>query len=545
MKEEVVETDVLCVGGGPAGLMAAIRASELGAKVIVADKANPLRSGSAATGNDHFRCYIPEVHGPDIKAFIEELLRSPVGGMRHIDFLHTWMEKSFDIVKLWEGWGIPMKYQGKYEFAGHGLPGRPLTMLKYSGQEQKPILTREAEKRGAHIMSRVMVFDLLRDDGVIGAIGIDTREDKVVEFHAKSVVLGTGLCTRLYPSPTPGWMFNIAYSPSNTGDGRAMAYRIGAELANAELTMRWAGPRYFARCGKATWVGVLRDPQGKPVGPFVTKPDRRYGDAAADVWTTLFEDHAKSGKGPVYMDCRGISDEDFEYMMHWMKHEGNVALTNYLNEEGIDVRENPVEFMTYEMLLRGGVYYNEKCETSVNGLYAAGDEFFGGISCAATFGWIAGENAAKYSKEANPPNMAKVKEKTAERKILFDGIRGREVGASWQEVNVALQQIMYDYAGSIRSETLLRAGLSHLQRLKEKTYATVIAKNQHELAHSLEVLNLIELGELVFITASERKETRGLHVRTDYPFTNPLLDKLLIVKKVDEKPVSEWRELRR
>ena len=66
MKEEIVETDVLCIGGGPAGLMAAIRASELGAKVVVADKANTVRSGSAATGCDHFAAYIPEVHGPDI-----------------------------------------------------------------------------------------------------------------------------------------------------------------------------------------------------------------------------------------------------------------------------------------------------------------------------------------------------------------------------------------------------------------------------------------------------------------------------------------------
>ena len=375
MKQEIIEGDVLCVGGGPAGLMAAIRASELGARVIVVDKANTLRSGSAATGNDHFRCYIPEIHGSDIKPIIEALAKSQLGGMRHIDFMRTWMEKSFDIVKLWDSWGIPMKYQGRWEFAGHGLPGRPLASLKYSGQEQKPILTKEALSRGVVIKNRVMVFDLLRDDGTIIAIGIGTREDTVIVFQAKSVVLGTGLCTRLYPGPTPGWMFNIAYSPSNTGDGRAMAYRVGAELVNMELIMRWAGPKYLARCGKGTWIGVLRDPQGKPVGPFVTKPDKRYGDIAADIWHTVFEDYAKAGKGPVYMDCSGIAEEDFEYMMHWMKHEGNAALLKYLEDEGIDIIKNPVEFSTYEMLLSGGINYNEKGETSLRGLYAAGDEF--------------------------------------------------------------------------------------------------------------------------------------------------------------------------
>ena len=70
MKEEILEADVLCVGGGIAGLMAAIRAGELGAKVIVAEKANSLRSGAAGMGNDHFQCYIPEVHGTDVKTIV-------------------------------------------------------------------------------------------------------------------------------------------------------------------------------------------------------------------------------------------------------------------------------------------------------------------------------------------------------------------------------------------------------------------------------------------------------------------------------------------
>ena len=82
MEREIVEADVLCVGGGIAGLMAAIRASEAGAKVVVADKANTSRSGSAGVGNDHFRCYIPEIHGADIEPIIEGISHSPAGGMR-------------------------------------------------------------------------------------------------------------------------------------------------------------------------------------------------------------------------------------------------------------------------------------------------------------------------------------------------------------------------------------------------------------------------------------------------------------------------------
>lgn len=546
MKEELFEADVLCIGGGIAGMMAAIRAAEQGAKVIVAEKANTMRSGAGATGNDHIRCYIPEFHGPDIDAVVEEQMQSQGGGMRNRKFTRVWMETSTEVVKLWDSWGIPMKYKGKWEFARHSLPGKPFQSLKYAGQQQKPILTREARKRGVNIVNRVMVFDLFRDDdGITGAIGVDARDEKVVIFKAKSAVLGTGNCMRLYPSITAGWDFNRAYSPATTGDGRAMAYRAGAELFNMEYYRRWAGAKYFERCGKATWIGVFRDPQGKPVGQFVTKPDRKYGDPISDYYHSVFEEYAKSGKGPVYLDGRGMSDDDLEYMRWWMINEGNMAMINHLDEEGVDLRKNPVEFTTYEMTVFGGIGYNEKAETSLNGLYAAGDEYFtGGISGAAVFGFIAGDNAGKYVKKARIPDIEKVRAQIEEKKDLLQGMRVREAGPNWKEANTALEQVMQDYAGPVKSATQLEAGLSHLRKLKTKMYNTMLAKNQHELMHCLEVLNLYELGEVVFTAAMERKETRGNYVRSDCPYTNPLLNnKVLICKKVSDKPVLEWREV--
>lgn len=545
MQVETAETDVLCIGGGIAGLMAAIRASELGVKVILADKGNTLHSGAGATGNDHFQCYIPEVHGPDVELLVEENYRSPLSIPRERVFIRTWFQKSFDIVKLWDSWGIPMKYRGKYEFAGHALPGRPLMHLKYGGQNQKRILTEQAHKRGVELRNRLTVVDLLTaNDTVIGAIGIDTRQDMLVVFRARSVVLATGWCMRLYPSPVPGYLFALASAPECTGDGRAMAYRAGAELVNMERYMRWAGPKYFPRSGKATWVGIFRDPQGKPVGPFLSKPDRKYSDAIADAYTTLFDDYARSGKGPVYMDCSGISDEDFEYMTYWFGHEGNTAMLNHLKEEDIDLRRNPIEFMTYEMRTAGGINYNERCETYLRNLYAAGDESLCFLSGAATFGWIAGENAAGNAKAvAGNRSSGEIKEAAAQKRDLFDSILSRKAGASWPEVNTALQQIMYDYAGSVRSETLLQAGLRHLRRLREKAYNTMIAGNQHELMRCIEVLNLLDLGELVFVSSHERQETRGRYIRSDYPYTNPLLDKLLVVKRVNDKPFTEWRNM--
>jgi len=549
LREELVKADVLCIGGGIAGLMAAIRASELGAKVVVAEKGNVLHSGRGRAGNDHFWCYIPEVHGSDMEAFLKGCLKGPklrsLQSGTSIKVLRAFLESSFDIVKLWDSWGIPMKYNGRWEFAGHSFPGDILTHLKYEGQEQKRILIEKAVEKGAEIINRVMVFDLFSGDGgIVGAIGVDTREDKVIVFEAKSIILGTGVVDRLYPAPVFGYMPSAPGMPTLTGDGRAMAYRVGGELAGTEMFRRHVGLRYFARFGQATWVGVLRDPQGKPIGPYVTKPDKRYGDMTAEVSGVILEDYMKSGRGPVYMDCRGITDEDYEYMMHWLLHEGNVAVINHMKEEGIDLRRNPVEFGTLQITPEGKIWISEKAETSMKGLYAAGDESMGSIGPAAVYGWIAGENAAKYAKSKPPYDIEKARTEIEERKSLVHEIRSREVGPDWKEANIALQRIMQDYAGVVRSETLLKAGLSYLRRLREKVHTTVMAKNQWELTRCLETLSLLDLGELVFTAADERKETRGLHKRADYPLTNPMLeDKVLFIKRVEGKPVTEWKKM--
>jgi succinate dehydrogenase/fumarate reductase flavoprotein subunit len=132
------------------------------------------------------------------------------------------------------------------------------------------------------------------------------------------------------------------------------------------------------------------------------------------------------------------------------------------------------------------------------------------------------------------------------RKTLFEAIRGRETGETWQEVNVALNQTMFDYAGSVRYENMLKAGSGHIQRLKAKAYGNLMARNQHELMHCLEVLNLLDLGEAIFAAVRERQETREKYTRLDFPFANPMLDgKMLICKKRGNKPIVEWREIKR
>ena len=107
--KNVYEADVLVVGGGVAGLMAAIAAAEKGARVLVAEKADSRRSGSGAAGNDHFRCYIPECHGPDVERIVYEVLHfSQVGQCHDPHLTRVFLRRSEEIVRKWESWGIPM-----------------------------------------------------------------------------------------------------------------------------------------------------------------------------------------------------------------------------------------------------------------------------------------------------------------------------------------------------------------------------------------------------------------------------------------------------
>jgi len=542
---EVVKADVLCIGGGPAGLMAAIRARELGASVVVADKGNTLHSGSATGGCDHFMCYNPEYHGTDVAPIREAVFNAPTGGCTDPVYVDIWLDKSFEMVKLWESWGIPMKHNGKWDFGGHSFPDRPRIHMHYAGGNQKKVLTEKALKNGGRLMNRVTIFELLRDgDRVIGALGFDTWNERIIQFEAKSTMLATGLVSRLYPGLTPGWLINIPIFPFNTGDGRAMGLRAGAYLTGLEFAGRWAGPKYFSRAGKGTWIGVLREPSGKPVGPFITKPNKETGDIVADVYPALFADYAAAARGPVYMDLHGASKEDIEYMLHWLRHEGNTGLVNHLAQAGIDLTKNGIEFGTYEFGVRGGVWHTPDSATNLKGLYACGEEYavLGGMAGAVTLGWMAGENMANHARGTEFAGLEGEKDRIEQETGRITAMLSRKAGASWQEANVALQNTMLDYGGGLRSEPLLAQGLSHLARVKEKAAETLMARNGHELGRCLEVLNLMEVGEAVITAARARQESRGPHKRYDYPYTNPLLDRSLLVSKEAGKFAIKWGE---
>ncbi len=178
-------------------------------------------------------------------------------------------------------------------------------------------------------------------------------------------------------------------------------------------------------------------------------------------------------------------------------------------------------------------------------LFAIGDEVGSGVSNASVYGWMCGQSAVEIAKQKDYSDTFELGEEVQKRVEILSRIRTRKgYGPDWKETNIALQQIMLDYAGYLRSAVNMKAGLFHLRRLRKKALETVIAKNPHELVRSLEVMNLLDFGELVFISGLDRKESRDTHVRTDYVITDPRLNnKAHIIKIKEGQPVTDWRSI--
>lgn len=551
----VLSTDVLVVGGGIGGLCAAIASAQGGARTVVAEKADTRRSGSGATGNDHFICYSPRQHGPDMGVILQELLQSMVGLCHDTRLSARFLERSIGLVERWHAWGINMKPFGDdYKFMGHAFPGRPRIFLKYDGHNQKQALTRQAKQAGASLLNHHPIIDLIVMDGrIAGALALDLSqpEPAFTVIRARKVILATGTANRLYPSAaSPGWPFNTAFCPACAGAAQAQGWRVGARLINMELPNRHAGPKFFARAGKSTWIGVYRYPDGRLLGPFVDKATREVGDITCDVWNSAYTDVLADGSGPAYIDCTATSAEDHAFMRQGMISEGLTALVDYLDHEHIDLRKQAVEFMQYEPHLIGrGLEIDIDGQTSIPGLYAAGDmvgNFRADIAGAAVYGWIAGEHAAAHLDGGALPE-AETSPWVEERAAFYSAFGERKAGAHWKEANLGLQQIMDSYAAAgphrVRSATLLTAGLKYLADLRASSETQIKTTDAHSLMRAIETLDLMDNGEALMLAALERKESRGMHQRSDYTFTNPLLnDKFLTVRRENGRAVTEWRQ---
>jgi succinate dehydrogenase/fumarate reductase flavoprotein subunit len=588
LKITPIETDVLIVGGGLAGCMAAIKAAESkGLNVTLVEKSDTRASGKAGTGIDHSWSYIPPVHremgytiddmledyhstiaGRDPAFFRDDLWYRVAGTMydRMLDL------EQFGIKCRYEDSQVPGKFRVVYQY--HSVP----SSFNYDGVTLKPRLTDEAKKRGVRIINRVQVTDLIQTDGQIsGAIGVDTRSTNIYLFTAKAVVLCTGgRQVRIHRNPT-GVDFNTYTPPTCTADGFSMALCLGLPVISTETLsgkphLR-AGANYNPNYGDPgntvqpaariiDWKGNVIVPRSQfydwnKLGQDKWSPEVREQwlkereIANMAVRSKLAEGQAR-GEGPFYLDFNEATDYEADYIEWSIKNEGRGTqfMRYFKGEEGFDLKKTRQEyagFGTLETSIAKGLWVDKDFETGIRNLFAAGDEVGGfvvGLASPGAFagGWYAGEMAARRA--AAQKEFLSVNEDTVNaRKTMCAEIINNERGFFWKEVETYVQNLMDFYCGGIRSEGMLKRGL---ERLEYARRAPLKADNPHELARSLELQSIINNAEMTLRTSLERKESRPApfgFLRADYPKKDDTNWKcfLGIQKKDDKFTFSSFR----
>jgi adenylylsulfate reductase subunit A len=529
MELQDLSTDVLIVGGGLAGVNAAMGAAEKGARVIVADKGKIERSGDIGGGVDHFLAYLNENEEWDTQdAFLRYVEKIGLG-TGHLSILESvYCEELQDSIERMARIGNPLtRPDGTfYRTRSMGQPGT--YWINFNGKKLKPRLGEAVRRLGCTVLDKVMMLDLLTHEGsVSGGLGFHIRTGDFYVIHAKATIIATGNTNRLYENPRIN-PFNTWLCPFDTGDGQVMAFKAGAALTNMEYMRMTLLPKGFAAPGFNALVGM----GGRflnSLGEYYMEKRHPMGNRAPRydvVYHTLEE--LRSGRGPVYIDCRHLTDKDLAHLMDSLGYDKD-TLPDYLEQRGEKLRERPVEIMVSEGMQAGptevtgsGVKIDRDSATSVPGLYACGDaaDHNRCVHGAVTGGYKAGKSAATYGLHMRrfPGTSRPGLREEIER---FMVPLNRPSGYPSRQIEDAIRKIMAEHVGALRTEGGIRRGLEKLRNL-ERHLDEIKANDLHELMRAHETRSLLQVGKMMGNAALFRTESRNkpYHHRLDYPETD-------------------------
>ena len=505
--------DVLIVGGGGAGLRAAIEARQRGVTVTVVSKSRVgygnntyISKGTfaAATGWRDSRDN-PDAH-----------LRDSIIGGRFINdqrLLRMVTQKAVDQIEFLQGCGVRFSEWGDkirvVRTPGHSYP-RHVRSQDRSGRDFMIPLRAHAERIGVRLMDRVFITRLASSGGrIAGAIGI-THDGTLLTLAANCIVLATGGFARAY--------LHNNNAAGMTGDGHALAFELGVPLKDMEFIQFYPtalgalGSRLFLYEAFIFQAGaVLRNARGDDIiakygldDPMAMTRDR----LTRAVMREILED--RGIRGGVIVDLSTIPEEELAPLHHLLPA---AHMTG-----GKELVVSPTAHFCM-----GGISLDENAETIVPGLFAAGEVCAGvhganrlggnALTEAFALGGVAGERAAQRARESGQPAVPE-KEIVKERQrleALLSKKRGDLMGPRRD-----LQDLMWRKAGIIRDREGLEGTLKEIRGLTQSLRG-IRVENYRELIGYLELEHMVLMGEMVCRTALLRNESRGAHYRSDYP----------------------------
>ena len=568
MKTIDLEFDLVVIGGGTGGPMAAVKAKEAdkALRVLLIDKANVKRSGAISMGMDGLNNAVVPGHATP-EQYVKEITVAN-DGIVDQEAVMAYAAGSFAMIQELDRWGVKFEKDetGDYRVRKvHHLGAYVLPMPE--GHHMKRILYRQLKRARVEITNRVVVTRVLTGpDGQVAAVmGFDCRTAELYVIRTKAAVICTGAAGRL-GLPASGYLMGTYENPTNCGDGHAMAYHAGADLANLECFQ--INP-------------LIKDYNG-PACAYVTGPLGGYTANAkgqrfieCDYWSGQmmqeFHNELMSGNGPVFLKLDHLAEETIQEIETILHSNERPSRGRFHEQRGTNYRRQMVEMHISEIGFcsghsASGIHIDARGQTSVKGLYAAGD-------CASVphnymlgafvYGKLCGENAAAYCRGNEPvAHDADAQAREAQR-ILAP--LARTEGLKPSQVEYKTRRLVNDYLQPPKITRKYEIGLTRFAEIREDL-RQLSASDPHELMRAMEAHSILDCAEMAARASMFRTESRwGLyHHYVDHPerddknwFCHSLLSKapdgsMSLRKKeiepyivpVDDEERSAYRRLR-
>ncbi len=527
-------SDILIIGGGGAGAMAALPPSERGIKVTQISKESSF-VGGATIMSAGGTCAVFKP-GDSSETFYNDILKGG-GYLNNPKLARILAERSTEAILKLENYGFlldrngldPSKMMRKGE--GHSYPRGYLDRREGLGFCHG--LGKALIRSRVDFHPEIVAYKLLTNQGrVVGAVGLSLVSGDYLVFNAKAIIMATGGLGAIYKVTTN--------SGTLTGDGYAMAWDVGAELVDMEmvqflpLAFPYPKSREGLNIGMCSFFGPKTRLYNGLGERFMERYDpERMEFATRDMVARAIFTEIKEGRGTkngaIVVDPR---EHDPVLLDIYKKYHPHIySMFKEVFGERVANWEETFEAIPSQHFFMGGIKINEKCETNIPGLFAVG-EVSGGIhganrlsGCALTeifvFGDLLGESIIKWVEKEDliPPDELEVKLAVDKLEEMFSR---KGEGVRPHEIKRAVKGIMWDCFGPSRNEEEMRKGLAGLKYIQEEeipnlTIGSHGVRYNREKMEAIEAELMIKTAILVATSALQRKESRGSHYRTDFP----------------------------
>jgi fumarate reductase (CoM/CoB) subunit A len=500
-----IETDVLVIGGGGAGLAAAIAARRSGMRVMLVSKAGPGAATSTTVSNAVLMC-----SGPKLSKERHGSVTMRVGrGLNEPKLVDILTQEAQEAVDELSEMGVPLKERPTGRYCEGKLPHS-------QGATITEPLKNYAVQIGVEFAHPYLMWELIVDDGIArGAWGFNRLTGEAAVFLAKSTVLAAG---------GAGALYRRTDNPiSISGDGYALAVRAGISLIDMEFIQFFPYSTAF---------------EGKPeilISPVIGEVGRLLNEKGEDIVEKYNIERPLASKsrdltciamareGMAHLDFSEITDDDWRKVEKYFGESDTRRSRKWVESRFLNVTKRIPVLPTAHFFM-GGVKAGVKGETEIPGLYAAG-EVTGGLHGANrlggnalteifVFGRIAGNNATSFAKGEHGQVDTSNIYNSIETKIENLFIQNKSGADSPESTVEKIRQVMWEKAGVIRNKQGLEKALDEIRRMQNQPlYFT-----KERIASALETQNMLLVAEMVAKAALYREESRGSQYRTDYKY---------------------------